>query len=295
MRLVTRSSVLLAAALALVAALVLLLSHHDSGASSGRAALAPAASAGDVTIWAVGDADGGRASRAVTARIAADRPARVLYLGDVYPDGSRRDFRAFDRAFARIARITAPTPGNHDWNSRNEGYLPYWRAKTGSAPAPWYALRAGGWRILSLNSEAAHGDDSPQLRWLRAELARTRGTCALAFWHRPLESAGPHGDNEDVAPLWDALRGHAVLVVNGHDHDMQRLRPRDGMVAYVSGAGGRSHYAVDASDERVVFSDDERDGALRIRLRRGSATLELVAAGGAVVDRSSVRCAPAHG
>lgn len=40
---------------------------------------------GSAVVWAVGDgADGSTAARRVAARIAADRPERVLYLGDVY-------------------------------------------------------------------------------------------------------------------------------------------------------------------------------------------------------------------
>ena len=45
------------------------------------------------TLWAVGDGDAGRASRALVDRIAADRPDRLLYLGDVYERGTAADFR----------------------------------------------------------------------------------------------------------------------------------------------------------------------------------------------------------
>lgn len=45
------------------------------------------------------------------------------------------------------------------------------------------------------------------------------GTCRLA-WHRPRFTAGKHADARDVAPLWEALRGRAKIVVNGHDHNM---------------------------------------------------------------------------
>jgi hypothetical protein len=59
------------------------------------------------------------------------------------------------------------------------------------------------------------------------------------FWHRPRFSAGTvHGDAPDVTPLWNAIRGHARLVLNGHDHVMLRYRPRDGLTEYVAGSGG---------------------------------------------------------
>jgi len=212
-----------------------------------RTAIRPDAPA---TVWAVGDgADGGAAARAVARRIAAGRPDRVLFLGDVYPDGTASDFRGgFRSVYGSLARRTAPTPGNHDWPNHDVGYDPYWRSVTGAATPPWYAFRVGGWEVLSLNSEAPHGADSAQLRWLRARLRSDTGTCRLAFWHRPLHSAGLHGDQHDVAPLEDALVGHAALVLNGHDHDLQRLRPARGIVSLVVGAGGHGRYGVNSDD-----------------------------------------------
>lgn len=254
-----------------------------------RSARSPDAAA---TVWAVGDgADGGDAAKAVARRIAAGRPERLLYLGDVYDDGSAKDFRTnYETVYGTLGARTAPTPGNHDWPAHPDGYDPYWAARTGAPTPPWYAFRTGGWQIVSLNSEAPHGRGSAQLRWLSARLRRTRGTCTLAFWHRPLRSAGRHGDQPDVAPLWQALRGHATLVLNGHDHDLQRLRPRDGITELVAGAGGKSRYRLDA-DPRVAFDDDRHDGALRLRLRPGGAELAFVARDGSVLDRSTVACA----
>lgn len=242
-------------------------------------------------LWAVGDADAGEPSRRVVQRIAADRPERVLYLGDVYESGTPEEFAdRFAPLFGGLARKLLPTPGNHDWPAHERGYDPYWAKVTGRPTPPWYAVQVGGWRLLSLNSEAPHEPGSAQLRWLQSALRGASGTCTLAFWHRPRFSAGPHGDDESTATLWDALRGKAALVLSGHDHDLQRLRPQDGLTQYVAGAGGRSHYAVDASDPRLAFFDDQRDGALRIRLSPGLAELTFVAADGAVLDRSAVPC-----
>ena len=80
-------------------------------------------------IWAVGDgADGGDRARAVVGRISAGRVDRLLYLGDVYPSGTRSDFaRNYATTYGPLAAKTAPTPGNHDWPNRSTGYRPYWR------------------------------------------------------------------------------------------------------------------------------------------------------------------------
>lgn len=247
------------------------------------------------TIWAVGDgADGGRAAKRVVARIAAGGVDRLLYLGDVYERGTEADFRDnYATTYGRLARVTAPTPGNHDWPRHSSGYDPYWeRVLHRPQTSAWYAFRAANWTILSLNSETDHDAGSPQERWLRSRLDKP-GTCRIAFWHRPRFSAGGHhGDAGDMAPIWDALRGKAVIVIAGHEHSMQRLHPIDGITSFVSGAGGHGRYELRHDDPRLAFGNDRTDGALRLRLRRGEARYAYVSQAGRVLDSGTLRCRP---
>lgn len=253
---------------------------------------APAAQGGAVTVWAVGDgATGSDDARALGERIAADRPARLLYLGDVYPDGTREDFEErYDPVYGALAAVTEPTPGNHEWPTRAQGYVPYWTEAKGRRPPEFYAFELAGWQLISLNSEAPHGGDSAQVAYLRAQRRRA-GTCRLAFWHRPRFSAGDYGE-EDVGPLWDALRGHAALVLNGHDHNTQRFAPRDGITQIVAGAGGANLYPVDEAEPGLAWSNDSDIAALRLTLRRGRADYAVVTADGRTLDRGRVRCRP---
>jgi hypothetical protein len=241
-------------------------------------------------VWAVGDgADGSLAAKRLARAIEADRPDAFLYLGDVYPDGTREDFaRHYQPVYGRLAELTFPTIGNHEFANRQAGYYPYWRPHR--LAKPWYRVRIGGWEVYSLNSEAAHGPGSPQLRWLERRLAGAKGDCRLAFWHRPRFSSGTvHGDAPDVAPLWDALSGHARLVLSGHDHVMQRFRPLDGLTQYVAGSGGATLYGTH-SDTRAAFTRSGVTGALRIKLAPGVARLEFRSTDGRVLDRSRTRC-----
>src|SRR4051812_10564447 len=158
------------------------------------------------TIYAAGDGPPGPGAAAVARLIAHAKPGRFLYLGDVYPMGTADAYRkSYAPTYGAFATKTAPTPANHDWPDRAKGYDAYWRETHGTTPPPWYSFRAGGWTILSLNSET--DDKAGQLRWLRRQLTG-RTPCRLAFWHRPRFSAGLHGDSPDVEPLWHALAGH---------------------------------------------------------------------------------------
>ena len=245
------------------------------------------------TIWAVGDGDAGSASRALVDRIAAGGVDRLLYLGDVYQRGSAADFRKnYAPSFGRLAALTAPTPGNHDWPRHTSGYDPYWQRALGVPVMPaWYGFDAAGWRILSLDSETAH-----DARLAAGALAALAAARARDVPDRVLASRAVQRRHASTAttrtwrPLWDALRGHAAIVIAGHEHSMQRLHPIDGITSFVSGAGGRSHYALHRDDPRLAFGDDRSYGALRLRLRRGAASYAYVSQAGRVLDRGTLRC-----
>jgi hypothetical protein len=223
--------------------------------------------------------------------IAAARPARMLYLGDVYEQGTLREFDThYARAYGAMASRTLPTPGNHDWPRHREGYDRYWRMATGHRMPSSYATRIAGWEVLSLNSERA--GSASQLRWLEARVA-SGGNCRLGFWHRPRFSAGSHGDQGDIAPFWRAIQGRAALVLNGHEHNLQEMRVRGGVRQLIAGAGGRSHYPLRRRDPRLSWSSTGVDGALRLRLRPGRADYAFIAVGGRVLRRGSVTCRPA--
>jgi calcineurin-like phosphoesterase family protein len=227
----------------------------------------------------------------VAQRIRTSRPDWFLYLGDIYEGDDLSQYRRnYGRVYGRLNRITAPTPGNHEWPAHRRGYNRYWKRAKGASPPAYYAFSLAGWRILSLNSEVAHGPGSRQVRWLRRELRRRQGNCTIAFWHRPRYSAGFHGDQRDMAPVWRALSGHAALVVNGHDHDLQRFRRRDGIVELIAGAGGHGRYPVDRARKGLAFADDRHYGALKLVLRRGRAAFAFVSASGRRLDSGRVRC-----
>ena len=269
------------------------LTRDGPGVVRQDASFVPSLAGERAVVWAVGDgADGSDDAKAVAARIARGPVDRVLYLGDVYEDGTGEDFEEnYATVYGRLASVTAPTSGNHDSDNERTGYDPYWRRAHGVSPPDWYGFRAGGWRILSLDSELPREARSVQRRWLTRQL-RAPGTCRIAFWHRPRFSAGTtHGDQEDVAPLWNALRGRAAIALAAHEHGLQRFKPIDGITQFVSGAGGRELYDL-AEDDRLAFGDDDTHGALRLVLRPGVAAYAFVGADGRTLDSGTVRCRP---
>ena len=238
-------------------------------------------------VWAVGDANPPN-SEGVTRLIKRADPDRVLYLGDVYPEGSPPDFDRWAKPWGRLINRMAPTPGNHEWRGGLEGYESFWRDVTGETPPTYYSFKAGGWDILSVNAE--HSESGAIENWL-TEQTSSGGNCRIAFWHRPAYSAGKYERGDARArQYWNALVGGARIVVNGHDHDMQRLRARDGIVEFISGAGGRHRHNVDEKDPDLAFGDDDHFGALRLHLSPERAKWRFVSARGHVLDKGSLFC-----
>jgi hypothetical protein len=245
-------------------------------------------------VWAAGDVatPGPRADR-VADLVRRGRADRFIYLGDVYETGTAEEFRRwYHPRFGRLAHITDPTIGNHEWDNRFQGYYRYWYGRKGRRLQPWFKSRIAGWEIISLNSQAPHGPKSAQVRWLHSALQGS-GDCRIAFWHRPRYSDGAYGGARDLNPFISALSGHARIVLSGHDHNLQRHRPQGGLVQYVVGAGGRARYKLHPGRSTMVWGTDRFDGALRMILSPGRAVLEFRRPSGRLMDRSFQTCDPA--
>lgn len=242
-------------------------------------------------VWAVGDAAAPTEEAERVAEMVSDEPLdRFLYLGDVYEEGTREEFdRNYAPLYGDIMDRTLPAPGNHDQDNFDDGYASFWRRVTNGPVPAHYAERAGGWEIVSINSEDSVGANGSQVRWLERQMEGP-GDCRLAFWHAPRYSAGKHGDDDNMEPVWSAAEGRAALVVNAHDHNMQRMRPWDGTVQLIAGAGGNELYPVRDDDPRLAWSDDRHYGALRLRLEPGRADWAFVSTDGEELDSGTVRC-----
>ena len=259
------------------------------------AVLAAAAPARAATVWAVGDgAIPQTRDDALAAQIQGMGIDRLLYLGDVYETGTAAEFATnYGSSWGRFKPITHPTPGNHEWPNRAEGYDAYWG---GQAVRPdgahYYSFDLDGWHIVSLNSEEDTSESSAQVAWLRNDLAAYPGTCTLAFWHSARYTAGGHGDNPWIEPLWAQLAGHAAIVLSGHDHNYQRLVPERGITPFVVGTGGASLSAVNPADPRLAWFDHGNYGALRLTLGAGAAGFEFWTASGDRTDTGTIACRP---
>jgi hypothetical protein len=244
------------------------------------------------TVWAVGDgAVAGSEDEAVAQRIEQEGLDHFIYLGDVYETGTAKEFAEhYHPSFGRFKDITSPTPGNHEYPNRHEGYDPYWGSRVRQPEGGrYFSHDLAGWHLVSLNSMDVDGG---QRAWLAGDLARYGGTCTIAFWHAPRYNAGEHGEAVHMEPLYELLEGRATIVLTGHDHNYQRFLPFRGITQFVVGTGGRDLYSVNESDRRLGAANDSVFGALRLELGSMSASFEFVRSDGTRLDRGSIPCEP---
>jgi hypothetical protein len=181
----------------------------------------------------------------------------ILALGDLaYFQGTMANFRdCYDPAWGRHQNRTRPVPGNHEYDSPGaSSYFDYFGDLAGSRGEGYYAFTAGAWRIIALNSGGGAGSvsaGSAQIQWLRTELDSNKSACTLAFWHHPLFSSGPNGNQPEVREFWRTLSDAGVdVVLNGHDHMYERFAPQDldgrpspnGIREFIVGTGGAHLY-----------------------------------------------------
>lgn len=311
---------------AVLLALLVVVGACDSGRSAAPSApsssatpttaTTPAAAASPVKVVFAGDV-ACEPDRPVTAEqcqhvAVADlaeslAPDLVAIPGDVqYDRGEIGNFRAsFDKTWGRFGERMRPAPGNHDYASGGQGYFDYFTSigvEVGARDEAWYSFEAGGWTLLSLNSNCwvvSCAADGEQARWIEATLAASGTRCALAFWHHPRFTSGARGDTEAVAPLFAALvAGGGDVAVTGHDHFYERFAKLDGDGSaspqgarqFVAGTGGRSLYPALAVRGFSEVLRTGRFGVLELTLEPDSYAWRFVAIGGEVLDQGDEAC-----
>ena len=77
--------------------------------------------------------------------------------------------------------------------------------------------------------------------------------------------------------------------MNGHDHNLQRLAPIDGIVSLIAGAGTATTRSTRPTSGSCS-SDTRHDGALRLILRPGRAAFAFITPRGRKLHSGSVTC-----
>ena len=262
----------------------------------------PRPGGGVATISAVGDIGWcGSPGVAQTASLLSRFADDILLLGDLaYPRGTASDFRrCFDPDYGRFKSRFRPGPGNHEYDeSGANGYFDYFGAAAGPGRLGYYAFRAASWQVLVLNSSVPIERGSAQYQWVREQLDQ-RARCTLATVHHPYDGSGAHGQTPLLRDIWQLLYDHgADVVLNGHDHNYERIAPQTadrqldlerGIRQFTVGTGGAPLYPQSrrAANSEIFL---QTWGVLRMSLEPTQYAWEFLDVNGAVLDLGGADC-----
>lgn len=165
----------------------------------------------------------------------------VLMLGDnIY--GSKRpvDYRRkFEDPYKTLlddgVKFYASL-GNHD--DPNERYYKLYNMNG----QRYYTIRDHSVEFFALDSTYMNPQ---QLDWLEKELSSSRAAWKICFFHHPLYSAAHfHGPDLDLRsrlqPIFEKYGVNVVL--SGHEHVYERIKPQEGIYYFVLGNSGQLRY-----------------------------------------------------
>jgi predicted MPP superfamily phosphohydrolase len=164
----------------------------------------------------------------------------VVTVGDNLYGGQRpRDFlEKFERPYKALLDANVKfyaSLGNHDLPQQSK-YAPfnmdgrrYYSFKAPQQDVRFFALDSG-------YLEPAH------LAWLEKELQSSDEDWKIPYFHHPLYSSGNrHGSDvvkrRVLEPLF--IKYGVSVVLTGHDHVYERVKPQNGIVYFVVGSGGQ--------------------------------------------------------
>jgi 3',5'-cyclic AMP phosphodiesterase CpdA len=162
----------------------------------------------------------------------------VLLLGDnLYGTETPSDYRkkfsdVYQRLLDNKVKFYA-TLGNHD--EPNERFYENFNMNG----KEYYRFTKGNVAFYSLNSNYM---DKKQLEWLESELAKDTSEWKICFFHHPpYSSGGKHGSDKPLREVIEPIfvKYGVNVVLNGHDHFYERIKPQKGIYYFVSGAGGK--------------------------------------------------------
>jgi predicted MPP superfamily phosphohydrolase len=181
----------------------------------------------------------------------------VIMLGDnIYGRKAPEDFRRkFEEVYKPLldehVKFYASL-GNHD--DPNERFYKLFNMNG----KRYYKISAKGVDLYALDSTYM---DPPQLEWLKRQLSASSAPWKICFFHHPLYSdAKFHGSDTDLRSQLEPIfqQDGVSIVLSGHEHVYERLKPHGGVHYFVSGSGGqlRRHDLRLSSDTAKGFDTD---------------------------------------
>jgi predicted MPP superfamily phosphohydrolase len=177
------------------------------------------------------------------------------------------------------------TLGNHD--SREQRFYKLFNM----GDKLYYTFKAPEEDVRFFALESTYMDQD-QLKWIEDELKKSNEKWKIAFFHHPLyASARTHGSQLKLRAVLEPLfiQYNVSLVLNGHDHVYERIKPQNGIQYFVEGSSGKLR----AGDLRqgsplTAFGNDQTRTFMLMEIDGDNLTFNTIDLAGNVIDSGTI-------
>ena len=214
--------------------------------------------------------------------------AIVLMLGDnLYGGESAQDFKAkFEEPYKDLLAAGVKfyaTLGNHD-DPKQRFYKPF-----NMNGQRYYTFKANDRvRFFVLDSNYM---DPQQLAWLAGELKGSNSPWKICFFHHPLYSSGKqHGSDADLRTFLEPLflEYGVKVVLAGHEHFYERLKPQKGIYYFISGGSAKLRRGNIARTNLTAKGFDQDNHFMLMEIDGDTLHFQTITRAGATIDSGVV-------
>ncbi|HYT76120.1 MAG TPA: metallophosphoesterase [Vicinamibacterales bacterium] len=171
--------------------------------------------------------------------------------------------------------------GNHD--SREQRYYKLYNMDG----KLYYSFKAPTQDVRFFVFESTYMDPD-QLKWIEGELQKSREKWKICYFHHPLySSARTHGSTLKLRDVLEPLfiKYNVSLVLNGHDHTYERIKPQNGIAYFVEGSSGQLRDGdLQKGSPLTAFGNDTDQTFMLMEIDGDTLTFNTITRTGTVID-----------
>jgi hypothetical protein len=215
----------------------------------------------------------------------------VVMMGDnIYGSDRPQDFvRKFEAPYKSLLDAGVKfyaSLGNHD--SREQRFYKLFNMDG----KLYYTFKAPKEDVRFFALESTYMDPD-EVKWIDTELQKSNEKWKIVFFHHPLYSSGKtHGSQVKLAEVLEPLfvRHKVSLVLNGHDHTYERIKPQSDIQYFVVGSSGQLREGDLRRGSPITAFGNDRDRVFMLMEVDGDVlTFNAITSAGTVIDSGVIQ------
>jgi len=155
----------------------------------------------------------------------------------------------------------------------------------------FYTFKKGNVRFFALDTDYL---DPEQVAWLDKELGAAAKTddWKICYFHHPLYSSGAfHGPSLEIRKVLEPMfvKYGVNVVISGHDHVYERIKPQKGIYYFLEGASGELRPGNLKKTDITAAGFDKDRSFLTMEISGDELFFQTISRTGATVDSGTIQ------